>query len=355
LLIVLNRVKMFIHLSSMYPRFMRATHNPFISLLPKYHQMEYIPPVFRFRHLLYLMVPFVVGLTFFERITPSGFLGPDVKKLKKRWDIAGLCHLLEHQDLQVQYEAAEALGDLGDEKAVEPLITALKRDETSGVRWKAAEALSKIGNPAVESLIATLQYPDEDVRWKAAIALGGIGNTDAIEPLIHLLSDDDRFVRSRAAHALSMIGEPAVFPLINALRKGETGVRWGAAHALGIIKNPLAVDSLIPALADTEVMVRAEAAAALAAIGTPALRPLLAFLKSAQGETRMEVMTALGELRNADAIEPLFQLLENADDDERKAIADAIDAILIPAVEPLVRRIRDGAPKKECNEPDMRL
>ncbi|MDO8873019.1 MAG: HEAT repeat domain-containing protein [Methanoregula sp.] len=316
--------------------------------------MEFIPPVFRYKRLLYLMAFIVVELTFFDRINPAGLLGPDVKKLTVRRDIVGLARLLEHKDPQIQYEAAEALGNIGDESAVGPLITALKRDEFSGVRWKAAEALSKIGNPAVELLIATLQYPDDDVRWKAAIALGEIGNPDAIEPLIQLLSDDDRFVRSRAAHALSMIGNTAAPPLIQALKKGDPDVRWGAALALGKIKNPIAVEPLILALADEEAMVRAEAASALASIGTPALGPLLGFLKGAHGETRIEVMTAIGELKNADAIEPLIQLLENADDNERKAIADAIDAILIPAVEPLVRRIRGGNTKKECKDKNMR-
>ena len=327
---------------------LRTTHNPFIPLLPKYHQMEFIPPVFRYKRLLYLMVPIVVELAFFERFNPAGLLSPDVKKLKSRWDIAGLCHLLEHKDPEVQYEAAEALGNLGDEKAVGPLITALKRDEFSGVRWKAAEALSKIGNPAVEMLIATLQYPDDDVRWKAAIALGEIGNADAIAPLIQLLSDEDRFVKSRAAHALSMIGEPAIPTLIHTLKKSDPDVRWAAALALGKIKNPIATEPLILALTDEQGAVRAEAASALASIGTPALGPLLSFLKGSKGETRIEVMTALGELKNADAIEPLVQLLENADDDERQAIADAIDAILIPDVEPLVRRIRDGKHKKNA-------
>jgi HEAT repeat protein len=178
--------------------------------------------------------------------------------------------------------------------------------------------------------------------------LGEIGNPDALEPLIHLLSDDDRFVRSRGAHALSMLGEPAVGRLIRALNDGDPAVRWGAALALGKIKDVTAVEPLILLLADGQAMVRAEAAAALASIGTPALGPLLGFLKGSQGETRIEVMTALGELRNADAIEPLLQLLENADESERQAIADAIDAILIPAVEPLVRRIREGAIKKDA-------
>jgi len=293
-----------------------------------------------------LLFILVSGIALFDQLKNIFSCRDSIPGMKAARDVRGLILLLKHRDLDVQYGAAEALGEIGDSGAVEPLIAALKNNEYSGVRWKAAEALSKIGNSAVEPLIATLQYPDDDVRWKAAIALGEIGNPDAIDPLILLLSDDDRFVRSRAAHALSMIGEPAVEPLIHALKKGDPGVRWGAALALGKIKNPLAVEPLIFALADEQERVRAEAAAALASIGTPALGPLLGFLKGAQGQTRIEVMTALGELKNADAIEPLVQLLENANDDERKAIADALDAILIPAVEPLVRRIRDGTTKK---------
>jgi HEAT repeat protein len=286
------------------------------------------------------------GIALFDRLKNIFSSRDSIPRMKAARDVRGLILLLKHRDPDVQYGAAEALGEIGDSGAVEPLIAALKNNEYSGVRWKAAEALSKIGNSAVEPLIATLQYPDDDVRWKAAIALGEIGNPDAIDPLILLLSDDDRFVRSRAAHALSMIGTPAVFPLIHALKKGDPGVRWGAALALGKIKTPLTVEPLIFALADEQERVRAEAAAALASIGNPALGPLLGFLKGAQGQTRIEVMTALGELKNADAIEPLVQLLENANDDERQAIADALDAILIPAVEPLVRRIRDGTTKK---------
>jgi hypothetical protein len=39
-------------------------------------------------------------------------------------------------------------------------------------------------------------------------------------------------------------------------------------------------------------------------------------------------------------------MLESADEDERKAIADALDAILIPTVEPLVRKLRNGPHQK---------
>jgi HEAT repeat protein len=291
---------------------------------------------------LNMIVFIMAGLSFLERFSCIGLFGTDVKKLKESRNVEGLIFALRDKDPTVQYDAAEALGDIGDERAVEPLLTAFKNDETGGVRWKAAEALSKLGTYSVAGLIGALQHDDDDVRWKAAIALGEIGDPQAIPSLIRVLCDKDRFVRSRAAYALSMIGEPAVDPLICALREGDGNLRWGAAIALGKIQNPRAIDPLIHALADKYENVRAESAAALAAIGKPALGPLLQFLKFSDGAMRIEIVTALGELHDTGAIQPLIQLLDTAGDDERKAIADALDEILVPAVSPMVMRIRNG-------------
>jgi HEAT repeat protein len=58
-------------------------------------------------------------------------------------------------------------------------------------------------------------------------------------------------------------------------------------------------------------------------------------------------MSALGELHAGDAIEPLIQLLENADEDERRAVAEALDAILTPSVEPVARRLWNGHDQKD--------
>jgi HEAT repeat protein len=290
---------------------------------------------------------FLSGISLIDQIRNVFFSRSSISGMKAARDVRGLIRLLNHRDVDIQYEAAEALGDLGDSRAVEPLVTVLKNDELSGIRWKAAEALSKIGAPAVDALIGALLHHDDDVRWKAAIALGEIGDPRAVEPLIALLCDEDRFVKSRAAHALGLIGDAAVDPLIRALREGDGNLRWGAAIALGKIRDTRAIEPLIRALADKYENVRAEAATSLAGIGKPALAPLLQFLKFSGGSARLEVVTALGELKDSDAIQPLIQMLENADDEERKAIADALDAILVPSIEPLVRKLRNGNTKEE--------
>jgi len=69
-----------------------------------------------------------------------------------------------------------ALADIGDERAVEPLIEALKDD-----KWY--------------------------VRRCSVRALGIIGDERAVEPLIEALKDDDESVRESVSIALKEFGE----------------------------------------------------------------------------------------------------------------------------------------------------
>jgi len=301
--------------------------------------MQSLSRLLRQRRKAYFVGILLVVLSLFGRITLASVFGSNVGKLKGRRDIDGLARALEDSDPDVQFRAAEALGDIGDERSVGPLVHSLKTSEFAGVRWKSAEALSKIGDPAVGSLVTLLQHRDDDIRWKAALALGEIGNPEAIAPLIQLLDDDDRYVRSRAGHALGMIGEPALGPLTSLLCDGDAKRRWGAAIALGRTGSVEAIEPLIGALGDTSDEVRIEAATALTAIGRPAVDPLIRFLKYTRGETRIEVVRALGDLHADDAIQPLVQLLETAGDRERKAISDALSAILVTTVGPMVGEI----------------
>jgi HEAT repeat protein len=63
----------------------------------------------------------------------------------------------------------------------------LLSDDDEVSRWKAAEALGRIGNPAaVDELIGTLWDDDARVRLKAAWALGRIGDQRAYAPLQRL-------------------------------------------------------------------------------------------------------------------------------------------------------------------------
>lgn len=94
-----------------------------------------------------------------------------------------------------QYYAAWYLGHLADAQAVEVLLVALRdtqnRTELGGypLRRKAAEALGRIGDlRAVEPLIEALSCEDIFLREQVAWALGELGDRRGIAPLVHLLN-----------------------------------------------------------------------------------------------------------------------------------------------------------------------
>jgi len=96
----------------------------------------------------------------------------DVVVFKLRRDVDGLVRALAPEnDYDVREAAADALGEIGDPRAVEPLIAALG-DPDGDVREAAAEALGTIGDPrAVGPLTAALKDPSGGVRQEAEKAL----------------------------------------------------------------------------------------------------------------------------------------------------------------------------------------
>jgi hypothetical protein len=101
---------------------------------------------------------------------------PNAEKLAAKRDVKGLIQALGYQkDWCVRRDAARALGQIGDSRAVEPLIAALN-DADSNPRTAAAQALGTIGDVhAVEPLRAVLYDQNERVRQAAAWSLDKLG------------------------------------------------------------------------------------------------------------------------------------------------------------------------------------
>jgi HEAT repeat protein len=259
----------------------------------------------------------------------------NVDDLRNEKDIPGLIKALGHTDLDVQYMAVEALGDLKDPAAIPPLVDLLSKDQYSAVRWKSAEALAKIGKDSVEPLIVLLGHLDEDVRWKAAIALGEIGDVRAIGPLIVLLCDQDRYVKGRVAVALGMIGQPAVSPLIRALSEGDGSLRWGAAIALGRIRDPRAIAPLVRALGDKYDNVRSEALASLKAMQDGNIDRFIHLLNKVGNETLQDYIAHAPAGAGPDS-PGLTDFLLSIDPDIRKRLVSALLGVGDPDLGPLI-------------------
>jgi hypothetical protein len=110
-------------------------------------------------------------------------------------------------DANKQWQAAMALGDTGDRRIVEPLITALHSAHRR-VAQAAARSLGKLHDPrAVTSLIEALDDPTPWLQESAAQALISIGE-DAIPLLMDASTHKSRRVRKQVRQVLRQIVVP---------------------------------------------------------------------------------------------------------------------------------------------------
>jgi HEAT repeat protein len=256
--------------------------------------------------------------------------------------------------------AAQALGEIGAEEAIEPLVAALQdyhgwvrtsaanalaeisldvlselvitalRDPNSEVREWAARALKQINlETTIEPWTIALQDSSSEVRSIAAQVLGQTGSEVAVAPLIAALEDPNSGVRSNVAQALGQTGsEIVVAPLIATLKDPNSGVRSNVAQALGQIASEVAVAPLIAALKDPNRGVRANVAQALGQIGPEvAIAPLIATLKDPNSRVRANVAQTLGQIGPEAAVTYLLKALQDPDHRVRKHVAEALEQI----------------------------
>lgn len=119
-----------------------------------------------------------------------------------------------------------------------------------------------------------------------------------IKRRIEKLREVDADGRSEAIRAVAAMGAPAVPPLIEALNDDEWHVRQRAVETLGEIGDPRAVAPLLAMLKDTEWYVRRAAIQALDDLGAgrPAVLPLIEALKDEEARVRRRAAEALGEM-----------------------------------------------------------
>ncbi|MDH3976030.1 MAG: HEAT repeat domain-containing protein [Deltaproteobacteria bacterium] len=124
---------------------------------------------------------------------------------EKAGKIEALIITLEGSDEREAYDAALKLSLMGDETAVEPLITVYERSEGM-MRAATLKALGSIGDKAsIDILLDALNDDETDIRRIAAAGLGNFNDESAVEPLIEILNDDDDWVRWNAGSSLNKI------------------------------------------------------------------------------------------------------------------------------------------------------
>jgi len=178
----------------------------------------------------------------------------DIERMRKQRDVDGLIEALKAEPKSLvdssNSSAAIALGEIGDARAIGPLVQALK-GWNRVVRQFAAGALEKLGwrprnveeevsyfiakqwygrvdevGPAAAQILLhfLLKDPDEVVKCTAARNLARLRDEGAIEPFIEMQGKKWKSyprVQSIAAEGLVAMGPPVLERLRQALRVAE--------------------------------------------------------------------------------------------------------------------------------------
>ncbi|MBN1818445.1 MAG: HEAT repeat domain-containing protein [Sedimentisphaerales bacterium] len=217
-------------------------------------------------------------------------------------EVEDLIQQLKDRDPMVKCDAAEKLGELGDRRAVQPLIELL--EDTSGsigganVRPTARQdadspgdspkeiveaAKLKVARATIRPLpvnntdpsllktyLAGLKGRDITGRAKAAEELGKLRDVRAVPALLEVLNERDMTgrIHEAAIIALGEIGDPRAFDVIVArLNPRMPSDAVPAVIALGKLGDPRAIEPLV-LVAKSNAFADKEAIKAIAAIGT---------------------------------------------------------------------------------------
>ncbi|NLE99407.1 MAG: HEAT repeat domain-containing protein [Anaerolineales bacterium] len=229
----------------------------------------------------------------------------DVARLRAKRNVRGLARLLRRAGQAVACDAAQALGTLGDPRAVAPLSQALDHPSLV-VRQAAVRALGALGGP------------------QASAVLGDV-----------LLSEDDELSQIAAQVLGAMRDEAGLEPLGAALTSGDLERRQLAIEALSLSEAEGAVNLLLPIIADADDPLRVRAIEIVGRLGgLDAVEPLMAVLNEG-GEpsgVAARALHAIAERHPGSALRerlvvPYREALAAPDESERREAAAVLEAL----------------------------
>lgn len=198
-------------------------------------------------------------------------------------------------------------------------------------RCCALKVLGEMGEKSlVPRILPSLRDNSDNVRYEAVRAIGKLGGDEAIKPLVRMAHKDPcDFIRREAIWLLRTIGQGQAGVLSVArqrLKDPSRDVRVQSARLLGAFLDEKSILPLLKAMADVHWSVRESAEIALLNFGRDAVEPLIGALKSPSWTTRYRAARLLGEIGAVEAVAPLESALVRRR--ERKDVKDVIESSL---------------------------
>lgn len=127
-----------------------------------------------------------------------------------------LLEALTDSEMTVRRYAARLLGNIGDERAIEPLGMTLY-DTHFEVGQAAAESLAGFGAPGLKVLAEALHHPEMWLRQHAIAGLTLSGDKRIVPAILEMLNDPEREVQKQAIHALGELKDQRALPALQAI------------------------------------------------------------------------------------------------------------------------------------------
>ena len=210
--------------------------------------------------------------------------------------------------LEVQGQALEALGRIGDRRATAPVIELLSDPDYEDLQENGFRVLSRLDDTSARAfLLAQMTNGNNHLaRRRAVQAIAGLVETesgkelpsDIVNALISALLDTEPDVRISAAQALAGVDHPlVVVPLTLLLTDIDLEVRAQAAEILVSVRAPGVVDRLLQMLDGADIGLKARIAVVLGRSGEPSVVPALQEMLATDDESlRYQAVSAFGVL-----------------------------------------------------------
>ena len=270
---------------------------------------------------------------------------------------AALQPLLERlwdEDEDVSHDSVQALGVLGDQRAVDVLCEYYDQVGLSDLKVAAVEALGRLGGAqAVDMLMRVAKSRDStweeteledwdgywDAQRKAVEALGQLGEERAVPVLVALLEDEEELELSAPVlQALSRMGERGRDALLHRLRKGSSIEKRRAAGLLGNHSTPEVQEALREGLRHPDGDVRAAMLGALGSQGESLpLELVSALARDKESEVRRLAVGPLGRISPDQAADLWFVLAKDREPEVRSAALEGLAGLKLRAALPFFR------------------
>ena len=257
----------------------------------------------------------------------------------------------------VKIAAVDALGDLGDIRAVEPLVDLFKNSTEFSLRKGSINSLQRLVELSVlNDLFQEFQSADVNqlpvdslqVQPLESAAILGLLTVDRTENTATLKAPFGTQFRHRSEALYQRINEGQIAELAQAYIQievePEQEIRRACLAILGILKPVSAIDALIAVLENLSEIpgIRFQAGLALSQIGEPAVDALITAFEKGDTSTKDIAASALGVIGGSKARDQLINALESSTESAiQLTLVDAIAKIGdVPSVRALERQLQ---------------